>query len=107
VPDVAAYASLNPGCAIFYRGALATVGGTSAAAPLWAALITRVNAALGRRVGFLHPDLYRYQFERKTLCKTIQRGGNGAYQASQALWNPCTGLGTPNGKEIVKAFKSS
>jgi kumamolisin len=105
VPDVAAYASLNPGYAIFYRGEVATAGGTSAAAPMWAALIIRINAELGQRVGFLHPSLYKHQLERKTLFKTIQHGGNGAYHASEAVWNACTGLGTPNGLEIVKALQ--
>ena len=106
VPDVAAYASLNPGYAIFHRGQVATAGGTSAAAPLWAALIIRINTELGRRAGFLHPGLYRYQLERRTLFQTTLHGGNGAYHASQALWNPCTGLGAPNGEEIVNALKT-
>ena len=40
-------------------------GGTSAAAPLWAALIARMNAILeqelgtGKRVGYLTPLLYK------------------------------------------------
>ncbi|HYI01148.1 S53 family peptidase [Hyalangium sp.] len=106
VPDVAAYASPIPGYAIVLGGGPATGGGTSAAAPMWAALLTRVNAELGRRVGFLHPSLYRYQLERKKLCTTIKHGTNGAYHASEALWNACTGLGTPNGKELVRALKS-
>jgi len=107
VPDVAALANPSPGYSIFLQGQYATGGGTSAAAPMWAALITRINAALGRRVGFLNPSLYQLQHQQPKLCKTITQGGSGAYNASSAIWNPCAGLGTPNGKEIVKALKNS
>jgi kumamolisin len=105
VPDVAGFAHLNPGYAIQFKGKPAMAGGTSASTPMWAALIARINTALGKRVGFFQPSLYKHQFERKTLCKTIRLGGNGAYRAGAELWNPCTGLGTPNGEEIVKALK--
>jgi kumamolisin len=107
VPDVAALANPSPGYSIFLKGQYGTGGGTSAAAPMWAALITRVNAALGRRVGFLNPSLYQLQAEHSTLCTTITRGGSGAYNASDAIWNPCAGLGTPNGVGIVNALKKA
>ncbi|WP_437715731.1 S53 family peptidase [Sorangium sp. So ce448] len=105
VPDVAANADISTGYEIFYDGHPGVGGGTSASAPMWAALITRINSALGRRVGFVNASLYRQQKELRNLCKTITEGGNGAYHASSALWNPCTGLGSPNGVEILGALK--
>jgi kumamolisin len=105
VPDVAANADISTGYEIFYDGHPGVGGGTSASAPMWAALITRINSALGGRVGFVNASLYRQQKELRNLCKTITEGGNGAYHASSALWNPCTGLGSPNGVEILGALK--
>ncbi|WP_437549653.1 S53 family peptidase [Sorangium sp. So ce367] len=106
VPDVAANADISTGYEILYEGRRAVGGGTSAAAPMWAALIARINSALGRPVGFINGILYRGQSELGSLCRTIVEGSNGAYRASDALWNPCTGLGSPNGMEILRVLKA-
>ncbi|HEY7200765.1 MAG TPA: S53 family peptidase, partial [Candidatus Dormibacteraeota bacterium] len=58
VPDVAALAG-PPQYDLTLRGRDEVNGGTSAAAPLWAALIARVHAALGGRQRFLTPLLYQ------------------------------------------------
>ena len=39
-------------------GKLQIVGGTSASAPLWASLIARINASIGKRVGNINALLY-------------------------------------------------
>jgi hypothetical protein len=62
VPDVAADADPNTGYAIFSNGAWGITGGTSAAAPLWAAFTALVNASptcRGATVGFVNPVLYQ------------------------------------------------
>ncbi|HEY2260294.1 MAG TPA: protease pro-enzyme activation domain-containing protein [Solirubrobacteraceae bacterium] len=62
VPDVAADADPNTGYAIFSNGAWGITGGTSAAAPLWAAFTALVNASptcRGVPVGFVNPALYQ------------------------------------------------
>lgn len=101
VPDVAANADPYTGYLVFVHGAWATHGGTSAAAPLWAALATRINQANGFAWGPLNPALYR-----KGKFHDITAGSNGAYSAS-AGWDPVTGLGSPIGSEIRRALKKN
>ena len=64
------------------------IGGTSAAAALYAGLF----AAFGPKRGFILPDLYKNQ-----VCfNDITEGDNGLFRA---LIGPdaCTGLGSPKG----------
>ncbi|MBZ4373303.1 protease pro-enzyme activation domain-containing protein [Corallococcus sp. AS-1-6] len=106
VPDVAANADLHTGYEIVFKGQQGVAAGTSAAAPMWAALIVRLNAALGERVGFLHPRLYALVTEGQPVVRRITLGGNGAYFASdETLWNACTGLGTPDGEALLAGLR--
>ncbi|NPD26463.1 S53 family peptidase [Corallococcus exiguus] len=106
VPDVAANADLHTGYQIVFKGQQGVAAGTSAAAPMWAALIVRLNEALGERVGFLHPRLYALVTEGQPVIRRITHGGNGAYFASDAtLWNACTGLGTPDGEGLLAGLR--
>jgi kumamolisin len=99
VPDVA-------GCATNYSvlvdGFSSTSGGTSAVAPLWAALVARLNQAKNKRAGFLNPTLYA----NPAALVDIKTGDNAAHgapgYAARAGWDPCTGLGVPNGDAIAK-----
>jgi len=59
IPDVAANADPNTGYLVMSGGQLGIVGGTSASAPLWGSLITRINALLGARVGNFNALLYK------------------------------------------------
>lgn len=101
VPDVAGDASPATGYAVLVDGQQLTVGGTSAVAPLWAALIALLNERTGTRMGYLNPLLYR--LAAAGALRDITQGGNGAYQAGPG-WDPCTGLGTPDGTTLVSAF---
>jgi kumamolisin len=78
-------------------------GGTSATAPLWAALIARVNQGLGAPVGFMNPLLYT-RFSSGVL-RDITQGNNGRYSA-RAGWDAATGLGSPDGMQLLQAFSS-
>jgi kumamolisin len=100
VPDVAGDASPLTGYDVLIDGTTTVVGGTSAVAPLWAALIARINAAAGKPVGFLNPKLYKAQ----APCNDITQGNNGSFAAS-AGWDACTGLGSPDGAKIAAALK--
>jgi kumamolisin len=100
VPDVAGDASPLTGYDVLIGGTTTVVGGTSAVAPLWAALIARINAAAGKPVGFLNPKLYKAQ----APCNDITQGNNGSFAAS-AGWDACTGLGSPDGGKIAAALK--
>jgi kumamolisin len=108
VPDVAGVADPNTGYKIRVDGVdLWTaappiggpVGGTSAVAPLWAGLIALINEQLGNSVGFINPLLYSQGAEGGGL-HDITSGNNGAYKAGPG-WDPCTGLGSPDGTTLA------
>ncbi|MEM6718585.1 MAG: S53 family peptidase [Bacteroidota bacterium] len=101
IPDIAANAADASGYAIFFQGRWVKIGGTSLATPLWAALIARMNQNLGYRLGFINP--YLYQLMGSSSFHQILEGNNNLYLAAEG-WNPCTGLGTPNGKELMQAI---
>src|SRR5262249_35131416 len=58
VPDVAGNADPATGYQIYSGGNAQVVGGTSAVAPLWAALISRLAEATGKRFGLLQTLVY-------------------------------------------------
>lgn len=99
VPDVAADADPASGYVVRIDGADTVVGGTSAVAPLWAALMARINAARGKPAGFVNAALYR----QPAALRDITSGTNGSYAAA-AGWDACTGLGTPLGQKVAAAL---
>ncbi len=96
VPDVAGDAAPESGYNILVDGQQEVVGGTSAAAPLWAALAALINQKKGTPVGFVNPTLYADAQD----FHDITQGDNGAYKAAKG-WDACTGLGSPNGQAIA------
>jgi kumamolisin len=117
VPDVAANASANTGYFTVSQGQAGITGGTSASAPLWAALIARMNQQLkpaGKRVGFLTPLLYGPGSDGRTPLAS-QQGFNDIHSGdnisakvggfkSRAGYDAVTGWGTPKGKELLAAL---
>jgi kumamolisin len=101
VPDVAADADPATGYLLRVDRRQVIVGGTSAVAPLWAALIALINQRLGHPVGYLNPLLYSGQIVNTGALHDIISGNNGAYQARRG-WDPCTGWGTPNGTKLME-----
>ena len=85
------------------------VGGTSDMAPLLAGLVALLNQALGKPVGFLNPKLYQLKSSSTTL-RDITEGNNKVNTApgytSQIGWDACTGLGSPNGTQLLAALKA-
>ena len=106
VPDVAADADPMSGVVVMHIDGkhLEPIGGTSASTPLWASLIARLNQGLKTRCGFLNPILYGKC--SSGVLRDITTGNNGAYSA-QPGWDACTGLGTPNGNQILHALSGS
>lgn len=107
VPDVAGDADPATGYQIRVNGKNVVIGGTSAVAPLWAALVALINQKVGKRIGFLNPTLYA---QKETGFHDITVGTNddaklGNYKA-QVGWDACTGLGTPDGMAVSKYFAS-
>jgi len=103
VPDVAGDADPATGYRILVDGQQAVFGGTSAVAPLWAALVVRLNQRLSKPVGYLNPLLYR---PLAGACHDITSGTNGAYQA-RAGWDACTGWGSPDGTQLLTALSAA
>jgi kumamolisin len=110
VPDVAGDADPATGYQVLVDGQQAIFGGTSAVAPLWAGLIALINQQLGQPVGFINPALYHLSASSNAF-RDIISGNNvssnerGAYKAKKG-WDPCTGLGSPNGINLLHALKS-
>ncbi len=104
VPDVAAVADPATGVIIVdTTGTQQVIGGTSAAAPLWAALAARINQGLGHKVGFLNPLLYAHT--GTGALRDITQGNNGSYRAAPG-WDACTGLGTPDGARLLQSLNN-
>jgi kumamolisin len=95
VPDVAGDADPETGYAVRIDGTNTVVGGTSAVAPLWAALVARLNQASGKPLGYINPQLY----QNPKALRDITSGNNGDFAAATG-WDACTGLGSPNGAAL-------
>lgn len=107
VPDVAGCADPTTGWIIFFRGIFQTVGGTSAVAPMWAALIANIQqgtpGAGSTSSGFINPFLYSTVPRAPAMFYDVVRGNNGGYQATRG-WDATTGWGSPNGLEILRQW---
>ena len=106
VPDVAGNADPTTGYQIYSGGQAQVVGGTSAVAPLWAALVSRLAEATGQRFGLLQPALYAGVTPGADVpgFHDITSGNNGAYAAGPG-WDACTGLGSPDGTALLTRLK--
>jgi len=106
VPDVAGNADPTTGYQIYSGGKAQVVGGTSAVAPLWAALVSRLAEATGQRLGLLQPALYTGVTPGAPGpgFYDITGGNNGAYAAGPG-WDACTGLGSPDGTALLTRLK--
>ncbi len=113
IPDVALTAD-NVYVA-YGDGSSAEFGGTSCATPLWAAFIALVNqqaAANGKpSVGFINPAIYAIAAGSSyATCFHDVTTGNNTWSSSPNLfyatngYDLCTGLGTPNGQNLIKAL---
>jgi kumamolisin len=95
VPDVAGNADPETGYRVRIDGSDTVIGGTSAVAPLWAALIARINQNTGKAAGYLNPQIYK----SPQVFRDITQGDNGDFEAATG-WDACTGLGSPNGAAL-------
>jgi kumamolisin len=102
VPDVAAVADPSTGYEVLVDGERKVYGGTSAVAPLWAALVARLAQSAGGPLGMPHPALYA----ARTGFRDVTSGDNGSFRAA-AGWDACTGLGVPVGTALESVLKKS
>ena len=106
VPDVSSLADPEtPFAVLSPDGSVSGVGGTSAAAPLWSALIARLNEATGVRLGYFNAELYS---RLGGALHDITSGNNGGGQitgySAAAGWDACTGWGRPDGARLLAAL---
>lgn len=102
VPDVAAVADPQTGYRVRVDGTDMVIGGTSAVAPLWAALLVRLAESRAGGFGELQPALYPNAPAAPTAgFRDITVGDNGSYRAT-AGWDACTGLGVPDGGALQR-----
>jgi len=108
IPDVALNGNPATGYEFWYGlYNIATVNaGTSAAAPMMAGLVVRLNAATGRRLGFLNtllyanPQVFNDITQGNNACPPAGPGAVDGYSATVG-WDACTGLGSPIGTAIL------
>lgn len=114
VPDVSANADPYTGYVVYHSGHWSTIGGTSAAAPLFAAFIALTDASTtcaGTRVGFLNPSLYSIASTAYSAnFYDIKSGNNdwtgthpGDYKAG-AGFDMASGLGGPDAATLSAAL---
>lgn len=121
VPDVSLNADPQTGYSIYVTDpatpllpAFTVVGGTSAAAPLWAAFTGLVNeqrADLGltSTVGFLNPTLYNIAEtgQLNNLYHDIKDGSNNLKYVAAPGYDNATGIGTFVGDQLLGALSPS
>eukprot|EP00936_MAST-01D_sp_MAST-1D-sp1_P002321 g2321.t1 len=110
-PDVSA---LGVNFQVVYQGRTISVGGTSAATPTFAAVVSLLNdvrLSMGKSpMGYILPFLYHAATVDKAAFTDVT-SGNNAYGACSGFdcapgWDPMTGLGTPNFPTLVKLATS-
>jgi uncharacterized repeat protein (TIGR03803 family) len=114
IPDVAAHSDNNI-WVIVNNGEEGVTGGTSAAAPLWAAFTALANqqaAATGQpSIGFINPAIYAIG-KGPTFTANFHdiNSGNNTNGSSQTKFfaacgfDLCTGWGTPNGSNLIASL---
>ncbi len=112
VPDVAANAAGSTGYFVIVQGQPQISGGTSAATPLWAALLARLIKA-DVPVNFVTPVFYQQPRGAggKTIgamaCGDITAGNNAAAAggyAARSGHDAVTGWGSPKGRAWAEAL---
>lgn len=109
VPDVAGPADPASGMMVFAKGGLREIGGTSAAAPFWAAALALMREYAQRHgvrdLGFIAPLLYRIAADPSTAKAFHEpvRGGNRRFLVTPG-WNYVSGLGSPDVDVLARAL---
>jgi subtilase family serine protease len=107
VPDVSADADSQTGMPIVVDGSWYLSSGTSASAPVWAAIVALADQMAGHPLGLINPGLYKLG-NSSTYSQDfhdVTKGNNNynsvqGYPATQG-WDPVTGWGTPDAAHLV------
>jgi len=111
VPDVSGNADPTTGLAMYENGSWSTAGGTSASAPMWAALGAIADQMAGHPLGFLNTALYQIEgsaryaqdFHDITIGNNSVTSGGVNVEGYNAVpgWDAITGLGSPNAVNLL------
>jgi len=115
VPDVSADANGHTGMALVLSGGGKTMirnsGGTSASAPIWAALIALADQYAGRHLGFVNPAIYQIGggLRYHQAFHDVASGNNTVQFPPKTItgyravpgWDPVTGWGAPDAQVLV------
>ncbi len=113
LPDLSADADPETGYLVYEPSAVAagapaieSFGGTSFTSPQFNGSTADVVSAVGHRVGFLNPSLYRLAGNGSGALTPLQTPGtsnDNIYYTGKpgALFNPATGLGLPNFTKVA------
>lgn len=105
LPDIAAAAFA---LAVYYQGQWGSVGGTSAAAPIWAAGLALVNEGAIQQIHKYEyaPGLFYLVANRSNGMQPFfdVTSGNNLYYPATPGWDFSTGLGTPNLADFYQAL---
>jgi subtilase family serine protease len=123
VPDVSANADPATGYMVYWNGSgqdptspqgWQSIGGTSAAAPVWAALIADADssaACQGSAIGFANPALYAVAgaaygnyFNDIAVGNNDYTGTNGGLYPAGAGYDMASGLGSPSAGNLAAAL---
>jgi len=106
-PDVSLDSNPKTGYSIYFGGNWYTYGGTSAAAPEWAAIFTLVDQSRANNgltpIGLANSALY--SLTGQSVFHDITSGSNGYYKAT-AGYDMVTGLGSVDAWKLVKALSN-
>jgi kumamolisin len=102
VPDVAGNADPETGWIVIIDGQDYVIGGTSAVAPMWAALGCVLSQAVGRSIG---NNLQSVLYQLAGWSRDVISGNNGTYTARPG-YDCCTGLGVPVGTKLLAVLQS-
>ncbi len=104
-PDIAGNSDPRTGYIIRTHGVEELTGGTSAAAPLYAALMLRINGAMEKPfTGSL--NYWLYENKDRGFFNDITIGDIGPYKAGPG-WDATTGLGSIDGSKMLEVMKAS
>ena len=105
VPDVAAAADPNTGAFLVLHGKPLQIGGTSWAAPVWAAFAALINEARHNKglpsLPYLNPLIY--PLHGTSAFRDIVAGNNGGFSAGKG-YDRVTGLGAPDVSALLTAL---
>jgi kumamolisin len=101
-PDISANASKIHSSVMIHHGETTKAWGTSVATPVLAGLIARLNSALGYNLGDCNPLFYQLM---GTNAFNSNIPGNNGFPAASG-WDPCTGLGSPHGENLLNAIRA-